>query len=628
MNLVIVESPTKARTISSFLPKDYKVIACLGHIRDLPKTRLGVDLEKNFLPHYIIPKRSRKIVKEIKNLSQKAKKVILATDEDREGEAIAWHILNTIFQKEKEKENECQRIVFHEITKKTIEKSLKNPRKINLNLVNAWQARRILDRLVGYKLSPFLWKKVANRLSAGRVQSAALRLIVEREKEIEKFVPKDYYTIEAIFEKEGVEFTATLFEIDKKKLERTEIDKNLVQKLLKEIDKNFLVLNVSKKTITKKPLPPLITSTMQQDAYNFYRFSSKKTMLLAQRLYEGIEIEGKPKGLITYMRTDSFNLSEEAIKQAREFIKNNFSEKYLSETPNKFKAKSKLAQEAHEAIRPTNVSLTPQGIKKYLSEDEFKLYDLIWKRFVGCQMKEAKLERIEVELISNKIYKFKANGQRVLFDGFLKVLKRKISENLLPEIKVGEELIAKNIKSEKHQTQPPARFNDASLVKTLEALGIGRPSTYATIVSTLIERGYIKREKRGFQPTEVGIIVSDLLTAHFPKIVNYQFTAKMENDLDLIASGKKEYQKTLEEFWNPFYENLKKKYQEVKETKAILTDKKCPECGKPLVKRLSKYGWFLSCSGFPKCRYKESIKDEKALDDKSEKPDHKTSSES
>jgi len=628
MNLVIVESPTKARTISSFLPKDYKVIACLGHIRDLPKTRLGVDLEKNFLPHYIIPKRSRKIVKEIKNLSQKAKKVILATDEDREGEAIAWHILNTIFQKEKEKENECQRIVFHEITKKTIEKSLKNPRKINLNLVNAWQARRILDRLVGYKLSPFLWKKVANRLSAGRVQSAALRLIVEREKEIEKFVPKDYYTIEAIFEKEGVEFTATLFEIDKKKLERTEIDKNLVQKLLKEIDKNFLVLNVSKKTITKKPLPPLITSTMQQDAYNFYRFSSKKTMLLAQRLYEGIEIEGKPKGLITYMRTDSFNLSEEAIKQAREFIKNNFSEKYLPETPNKFKAKSKLAQEAHEAIRPTNVSLTPQGIKKYLSEDEFKLYDLIWKRFVGCQMKEAKLERIEVELISNKIYKFKANGQRVLFDGFLKVLKRKISENLLPEIKVGEELIAKNIKSEKHQTQPPARFNDASLVKTLEALGIGRPSTYATIVSTLIERGYIKREKRGFQPTEVGVIVSDLLTAHFPKIVNYQFTAKMENDLDLIASGKKEYQKTLEEFWNPFYENLKKKYQEVKGTKAILTDKKCPECGKPLVKRLSKYGWFLSCSGFPKCRYKESIKDEKALDDKSEKPDHKTSSES
>ncbi len=628
MNLVIVESPTKARTISSFLPKDYKVIACLGHIRDLPKTRLGVDLEKNFLPHYIIPKRSRKIVKEIKNLSQKAKKVILATDEDREGEAIAWHILNTIFQKEKEKENECQRIVFHEITKKTIEKSLKNPRKINLNLVNAWQARRILDRLVGYKLSPFLWKKVANRLSAGRVQSAALRLIVEREKEIEKFVPKDYYTIEAIFEKEGVEFTATLFEIDKKKLERTEIDKNLVQKLLKEIDKNFLVLNVSKKTITKKPLPPLITSTMQQDAYNFYRFSSKKTMLLAQRLYEGIEIEGKPKGLITYMRTDSFNLSEEAIKQAREFIKNNFSEKYLPETPNKFKAKSKLAQEAHEAIRPTNVSLTPQSIKKYLSEDEFKLYDLIWKRFVGCQMKEAKLERIEVELISNKIYKFKANGQRVLFDGFLKVLKRKISENLLPEIKVGEELIAKNIKSEKHQTQPPARFNDASLVKTLEALGIGRPSTYATIVSTLIERGYIKREKRGFQPTEVGVIVSDLLTAHFPKIVNYQFTAKMENDLDLIASGKKEYQKTLEEFWNPFYENLKKKYQEVKETKAILTDRKCPECGKPLVKRLSKYGWFLSCSGFPKCRYKESIKDEKALDDKSEKPDHKTSSES
>ena len=628
MNLVIVESPTKAKTISSFLPKDYKVIACLGHIRDLPKTKLGVDLEKNFLPHYIIPKRSRKIVKEIKNLSQKAKKVILATDEDREGEAIAWHILNTIFQKEKEKKKECQRIVFHEITKKTIEESLKNPRKINLNLVNAWQARRILDRLVGYKLSPFLWKKVANRLSAGRVQSAALRLIVEKEKEIKKFIPKDYYTIEAIFEKEGIEFTATLFEIDKKKLERTEIDKNLVQKLLKEIDKNFLVLNASKKTITKKPLPPLITSTMQQDAYNFYRFSSKKTMLLAQRLYEGIEIEGKPKGLITYMRTDSFNLSQEAIKQAREFIKNNFSEKYLPEIPNKFKAKSKLAQEAHEAIRPTNVSLTPQSIKKYLSEDEFKLYDLIWRRFVGCQMREAKLERVEIELISNRIYKFKANGQRILFDGFLKVLKRKISENLLPEIKVGEELIAKNIKSEKHQTQPPARFNDASLVKTLETLGIGRPSTYATIVSTLIERGYIKREKRGFQPTEVGVIVSDLLTAHFPKIVNYQFTAKMENDLDLIASGKKEYQKTLEEFWNPFYENLKKKYQEVKETKAILTDKKCPECGKPLVKRLSKYGWFLSCSGFPKCRYKESIKDEKALDTKPEKSNHKTSSES
>jgi len=606
MNLIIVESPTKARTISSFLPKDYKVIACFGHIRDLPKTKLGINLEKNFLPHYIIPKKSKKVIKEIKNLSQKAKKIILATDEDREGEAIAWHILEILPSKEKNKNYE--RIVFHEITKSAIEEALKNPRKINLNLVNAWQARRILDRLVGYKLSPFLWKKVANRLSAGRVQSAALRLIVERQKEIESFVPKDYYTIEAIFEKEGIEFIANLIEINGKKLEKTEIDKKLAQKLLKEINKNFLVLKISKKTITKKPLPPLITATLQQEAYNLYRFSAKKTMLLAQRLYEGVEIEGKPKGLITYMRTDSLNLSQEAINQAREFIKTHFSEKYLPKIPNKFKTKSKLAQEAHEAIRPTNAQLTPEKIKKYLTEDDFKLYDLIRRRFIACQMKEAKRERVEIELISSKIDKFKANGQRILFDGFLKVLKRKISENLIPELRVGEELVAKKIQAQKHQTQPPPRFNDASLVKTLEALGIGRPSTYATIVSTLIESGYIRREKRGFQPTEVGKIVSDLLTTHFPKIVNYQFTAKMENDLDLIASGKKEYQKTLEEFWSPFYENLKKKYQEVKETKAILTDKKCPECGKPLVKRLSKYGWFLSCSDFPKCRYKENIK--------------------
>ena len=609
MNLIIVESPTKARTISGFLPKDYKVMACFGHIRDLPKTKLGIDLEKNFLPHYIIPKKSKKIIEKIKNLSQQAKKIILATDEDREGEAIAWHILEILPSKEKNKNYD--RIVFHEITKQAIEKALKNPRKINLDLVNAWQARRILDRLVGYKLSPFLWKKIANRLSAGRVQSAALRLIVEREKEIEKFVPKDYYSIEAIFEKEGIEFIGTLFEINGKKLEKTEIDKNLAQKLLKEIDKEFLVLKVSKKEVTKKPLPPLITSTMQQEAYNLYRFSAKKTMLLAQRLYEGIEIEGKLKGLITYMRTDSLNLSQEAITQARKFIKENFSEKYLPEIPNKFKTKSKLAQEAHEAIRPTEVNLTPESIKKYLSEDEFKLYDLIWRRFVACQMREAKIERVEVELISNKIYKFKSTGQRILFDGFLKVLKRKVSENLVPEIREGERLVAKKIQIQKHQTQPPPRFNDASLVKTLETLGIGRPSTYATIVSTLIERGYIRREKRGFEPTEVGKMVSDLLTKHFPKIVDYQFTAQMENDLDLIASGKKEYQKTLEEFWHPFYENLKKKYQEVKETKAILTDKKCPKCGKPLVKRLSKYGWFLSCSDFPKCRYKENIKKER-----------------
>jgi len=605
MNLIIVESPTKAKTISSFLSKDYKVVACLGHIRDLPKRRLGIEIEKNFQPHYVVSKRSRRIVKEIKKLSQKAKKIILATDEDREGEAIAWHLLKVLFP---QNQKDYERIVFHEITKKAIEEALKNPRKINLNLVNAWQARRILDRLVGYSLSPFLWKKVAHRLSAGRVQSAALKLVVEREKEIENFVPKDYFTIEALFEKEGIEFVANLIEIDGKKLERTEIDKEKAEKILKDLDKNFLVVNVSKKTISKNPLPPLITSTMQQEAYRLYRFSAKKTMLLAQRLYEGIEIEGKPKGLITYMRTDSFNLSQEAIEAAREFIKENFSSDYLPQVPNKFKRKSKLAQEAHEAIRPTDVNLIPEKIKKYLSEDEFKLYDLIWRRFLASQMKEAKIEKIDIDLISNKIYKFRASGQRIIFDGYLKILERKVSENYLPQIEVGERFLAKEIIKRKHQTQPPPRFNDASLVKTLEALGIGRPSTYATIVSTLIDRGYVERRKGSFFPTELGKEVASLLNTHFPDIVDYQFTAKMEDELDLIASGKKDYQSSLKQFWFPFNENLKKKYQEVKASKEVLTERKCPQCGAPLIKRLSRFGWFLSCSRFPKCRYKEKLK--------------------
>ena len=600
MKLIIVESPTKAKTISSFLPSDYQVRACLGHVRDLPKSKLGIEIEKNFLPHYLVPKKSKKIVKELKNLSLKAKEVILATDQDREGEAIAWHLLNLLPLKN------YQRIVFSEITKKAILEALASPRKIDFNLVNAWQARRILDRLVGYKLSPFLWQKVAHRLSAGRVQSAALRLIVEREKEIKKFKPKTYFTIEAQFEKENQKFSATLFEIKGKKLSLTEIDEKKAQEILKEIKPQFQILEITRKKITKKPPPPLITSTLQQEAYNLFRFSSKKTMLLAQRLYEGFEIEGKPKGLITYMRTDSLNLAPLAIEKVREFIEKNFGKAYLPKVANKFQKKPKLAQEAHEAIRPTQVELTPQKIKKYLPQDEFKLYSLIWERFVASQLKPAELERIEIKLLSAKFYKFKASGQRILFEGFLKVLKRKTKEIFLPPLKEGEILLAKKIEALKHQTQPPPRYNDASLVKTLEALGIGRPSTYATIISTLINRGYVRREKRGLIPSEIGILVADLLKIHFPEIVDYQFTAKMEKNLDLIASGKKSYLETLKQFWFPFKETLEKKYQEVKKV-SFKTSKKCPLCGRPLIKRVSRYGWFLSCSGFPECKYKENF---------------------
>ena len=621
-NLVIVESPTKARTISHFLGNDFLVISSYGHIRDLPKSKLGVDIEKNFQPIYVIPPKARKIIKELKEKKKESQKVILACDEDREGEAIAWHLAEVLNLQKPE------RIVFHEITKKAILEALKKPRAIDFNLVKAQQARRVLDRLVGYKLSPFLWHKITRGLSAGRVQSAALRLIVEREKEIKEFKPRDYWTIEALLEKEKKEFKAILFAKNGKKLEKfflnTEKKAKEIVNLLKE--KPFFVSQIEEKEITKNPLPPFKTSTLQQEAWRELRFSSKKTMLIAQHLYEGKNLAKGRQGLITYMRTDSLNISPLALKECQLFIDGNFGKNYSVEGGRKFKSKEKLTQEAHEAIRPTEINLTPEKIKNYLDKDEYKLYDLIWRRFVASQMKEAKIKKInllfEVEAGKDK-YLFKASGSRILFDGFLKIWPQKIDEFALPELKKGEEITPKEIIFSKHSTQPPSRYNDASLVKTLESYGIGRPSTYAPIISVLQERGYVKRDSKfNFYPNEIGILVSDILSKHFPEIVDYQFTAKMEDDLDKIAQGKLSYSDVLRSFWLPFAKNLAEKEKNLskEELSIIKTEKKCPLCGSNLVIRFSKFGKFLACSNFPKCSYKENIKEEEFLEPKMKCP--------
>jgi len=570
MNLVIVESPTKANTISRYLGKDYQVMASMGHIRDLPRTVLGIDIENNFEPKYQILPKKRKSIKELKDALKSADNVILATDEDREGEAISWHLLQILNSKLKIKN--YQRIVFHEITKKAIEQALKNPRKIDMYLVNAQQARRILDRLVGYKLSPFLWKKVAKRLSAGRVQSVAVRLIVDQEREIEKFKPQEYWTLDVEFKEK---FKARLLRIEIKN--KTEADK-----ILKNLENaEYKVIDIKQKEIRRNPLPPLTTSTMQQDAARRLHYSAKQTMMLAQKLYE--------KGYITYHRTDSLGLSEEFLKQAQKFIEPNDLE------IKKYKAK-KGAQEAHEAIRPTKIS----------RKIDDKLYELIWQRAIASQMKSALLDTVSVDISADK-YLFRANGQQIKFDGFLKIYPMLISENILPKLSLDQILNLLKLIPEQHFTQPLARYSEASLIKALEKAGIGRPSTYAPIISTIQERGYVRKFKGRFYPQEVGIIVNDLLVEHFPKIVDIGFTANMEEDLDKIAAGQKEWVPVIREFYEPFAKNLELKYEAVKKF-TEQTDEKCPECGQPLVVRMSRFGKFLGCSGFPKCRFTKPIK--------------------
>ena len=600
MQLVIVESPTKSKTIAKFLGPRYKVLASYGHIRDLPKSEFGIEIEKDFEPKYIIIPKARKNVNLLKKEVEKADLVILSCDPDREGEAIAWHLVQLLNLGGKKP---YERIVFHEITKSAIEEALKNPRKIDLNLVNAQQARRILDRIVGYKLSPFLWKKVVRRLSAGRVQSVAVRLIVERERGIENFVPQEYWTIIATLRKiKNNELEAVLIKKDEKILDKFAI-KNKVEaeKIVKDLkDAEYRVINIEKKEVKRNPLPPFATSTLQQTAWQKFHFPAKLTMQIAQQLYE--------MGYITYHRTDSLNISDLALNATKKFVIENYGQNYYQFR--RFKIKSKVAQEAHEAIRPTYPERTPESVK--LERNQFKLYDLIWRRFIACQMAQAIFDSITVD-ISAKHYIFRATGQILKFDGFLKIYPIKFEEIELPPLEINEILELIKLIPTQHFTQPPPRYTEASLIKELEKNGIGRPSTYAPILSTIQERNYVEKdEKRYFRPTEIGVVVNDLLVNHFPEIVDNAFTAKMEEDLDEIAEGKKKWVEALREFYYPFEENLKRKYKEISKEEIVeKTEKICPKCGSPLLIRLGKFGRFYACSNFPKCKYTESLEENK-----------------
>lgn len=597
IKLIIVESPTKAKTISRFLGQDFKVESSLGHVRDLPKSTLGVEVESNFQPTYIIPVKSRKVIKKLKEESKKTKEILLATDEDREGEAIAWHISQAL-----DLENP-ERIVFHEITKSALEEALKNPRKIDMNLVDAQQARRILDRLVGYKLSPFLWKKVFRGLSAGRVQSVAVRLIADREKEIKNFVPQEYWTIVATLFKIK-EFEATLIKKDDKLLDKFAIkNKQGAEEIVKNLEEaEYRVEKVERKEVKKAPKPPFTTSTLQQEAANRLHFSSKQTMVLAQQLYE--------QGFISYMRTDSLNLSEESLLRAEKFINDNFGKNYSSQR--RFKTTSKGAQEAHEAIRPTNPQNTPEILKEKLDARQFKLYDLIWRRFIACQMKEAIFDYTTIDIRARNCV-FRAIGQVLKFDGFLRIYPLKFDEVELPVLEEDEILKLINLFPNQHFTEPPPRYSEATLIKTLEKYGIGRPSTYAPIITTIQERNYVeKNEQKKFIPTKTGFLVNDILIEHFPEIVDVGFTSRMEENLDKIAEGRIRWVPVIKNFFEPFNKNLEKKYQEVEKQKVeIKTDEVCEKCGKSMIIKRGKFGEFLACSGFPECKNTKTLKREK-----------------
>jgi len=600
MNLVIVESPTKSKTLQGFLGKNYKVLASYGHVRDLPKGELGIDVEKDFEPKYVIPTKSRKILNALKKELKKTKSVILATDEDREGEAIAWHLAQALGL---DKDKGYQRIVFHEITKEAIQEALKNPRDIDLNQVDAQQARRVLDRIVGYKLSPFLWKKIARGLSAGRVQSVAVRLVVEREREIKKFLAQEYWTVLATLQKmieAGPQsFEAVLIKKDDKVLDKLEIkNRKEAEKIIQGLaGAAYQVLEVEKKEVNKNPLPPFTTSTLQQEAWRRFKFPAKFTMSIAQRLYE--------TGKITYHRTDSLNLSEMSLGIAKKFVTKNYGPNYYQFR--KFKTKAKGAQEAHEAIRPTYPEITPDQAK--LDERQYKLYDLIWRRFMASQMKEAIFLATTADIKAKECV-FRANGQTLKFDGFLKVYPIKYEEIELPPLEKAEALKLVKLDPQQHFTQPLNRYTEATLIKALEKAGIGRPSTYAPIISTIQGRNYIeKNEKKFFQPTEIGLVVNDLLVEHFPEIVDINFTAHMEEDLDNVSRGERKWKQVLEDFYAPFSKNLEQKYKDVskKEFTEENLKKLCPKCQSPLLVRLGKFGKFYACSKFPACKYTESL---------------------
>lgn len=609
MELIIVESPTKAKTINKFLGNKFKVQSSFGHIRDLPKSKMGIDIENEFEPQYIIPTKARKTVNSLKKEAEKADNVILASDEDREGEAIAWHLTKALeLPKEKTK-----RIVFHEITKEAINEALESPREVNADLVNAQQARRILDRLVGYELSPFLWKKVTKGLSAGRVQSVAVRLIVEREREIKAFDPQEYWSITGNFKSKknsGSEFSAQLNKIEGKTIDKLEIkNEEQANKILSELENaSYSVGKVEKKESKKNPPAPFITSTLQQTANRWFGFSAKQTMMTAQQLYEGVNISGEGQvGLITYMRTDSVNLAEKFLGETQKYLQKELGQDYALSSPRRFKTKSKGAQEAHEAVRPTDVNRTPESIKGSLTPQQFKLYQLIWQRAVAGQMPPAVMDTTAVDVnADNTPYQFRATGQILKFPGFLKIYPEKSKELELPDLAEKEELELSDLNSEQHFTKPPGRYSDAGLVKELEKYGIGRPSTYAPTISTIITRNYVNRdENKKLAPTDIAFVVNDLLVKHFPGIVDYKFTAEMEQNLDKISYGEMGWRPVVKEFYEPFHQNLEQKYQELNKQDIMPEEKsneKCDKCGSEMVVKTGRFGKFLACSGFPDCK--------------------------
>ena len=607
--LIIVESPAKANTIKKILGGNTKVVASMGHVRDLPKSKLGIDIENNFEPEYINIRGKGDLIKELKKDAKSAKKVYLATDPDREGEAIAWH-LSKILDVDKDK---ITRVTFNEITKTAVQKAVKEPRDIDINLVDAQQARRVLDRIVGYKISPILWKKVRRGLSAGRVQSVAVKLIVDREEEIEKFIPEEYWNIyvKLLDEKTNKTFEARFFGKDKKKQEIH--SKEQVDEILKNIkNAKYIVEEVKKGEKKRNPAPPFTTSTMQQEASRKLGFTLKKTMSVAQVLYEGVKIPEKGTvGLITYMRTDSTRISEEARTAAKEHIVKTYGEKYYE---NRYFKTNKEAQDAHEGIRPTYADLEPDAIKDSLTKDQYKLYKLIYNRFMASQMSPAVYDTMAVTIDANT-YTFKANGQNLKFKGFMTLYvegtdeKQEEEEGIIPELEPKQEVKEKSIEPKQSFTEPPARYTEASLVKALEEKGIGRPSTYSPTITTILERRYIEKEQKQLIPTELGKVVNKLLTENFTDIINVEFTAKVENQFDDIAEGKEKWKEMIEEFYGPFEKNLEKVEKELEhvEIEEEVSDVKCDKCGRMMVYKYGRFGKFLACPGYPECKNTKAI---------------------
>lgn len=631
--VVIVESPAKAKTISKYLGKEYRVLASYGHVRDLPAKKGSVDPDNNFHMTYNPIEKNLKHVNKIAESVKESSALYLATDPDREGEAISWHIYELLKEKKALVKKEVHRVVFHEITKTAIKNAIESPRAISMDLVNAQQARRALDYLVGFNLSPLLWKKVQRGLSAGRVQSPALRMIVEREEEIEQFKAREYWSIEADLTHKKINFIAKLFLYQNQKVEQFTITNEkdatrITNDLSQKANGLLVVQKVEKKERKRNPTAPFTTSTLQQEAVRKLGFSAQKTMRIAQQLYEGIETDQGPLGLITYMRTDSVQLANEAIEDIRQTIQQQFGENFLPSAPVVYKTKSKNAQEAHEAIRPTHAHFLPKDIKTSLTPDQFKLYELIWKRTIACQMIPATIHSVVVELGCGDGNAFKATGSSILNPGFMQVYQEDKDDHqpdtedsrLLPELNKGDKVNLTKIHPEQHFTEPPPRYSEASLVKTLEEYGIGRPSTYASIISTLLHRGYVNLDKKRFIPTDIGRIVNRFLTQHFNKYVDYGFTANLEDDLDAISRGEKNWIPLLKEFWTPFKDQVTDIEQHVKRSDVTseVLDENCPKCQKPVAIRLGKRGRFIGCTGYPDCDYTRSLNETEVTADVTE----------